>query len=142
MKISEREKKLPRIVQFKKLYISRLIELGKLQIRTDQRDKRDYILNPTVKKVKNKSGVIEMRPITCAECSEEYCNGRTCIDFNYDLYTRITPKDTTKAIVAKVSIENESGGAKKSKKKSKSFDLGKGKKKRNRSKSPIKAKRK
>lgn len=120
----------------------RLIELGKLQIRTEQRDKRDYLLNPAVKKVKNKSGVIEMRPITCVECSEEYCNGRTCIDFNYDLYTRIVPKDTAKAIATKTSIENESGGGKKAKKKSKSFDLGKGKKKRNRSKSPNKPKRK
>lgn len=83
-----------------------------------------------------------MRPITCAECSEEYCNGRTCIDFNYDLYTRIVPKDTTKVIAPKASVENESGGGKKSKKKSKSFDLGKSKKKRNRSKSPTKSKRK
>lgn len=116
--------------------------MGKLQIRTEQRDKREYLLNPVVKKVKNKSGVIEMRPITCAECSEEYCNGRTCIDFNYDLYTRIIPKDTTKLIAAKASMENDTGGSKKAKKKSKSFDLGKGKKKRNRSKSPNKSKRK
>lgn len=111
-----------------------------MQIRTEQRDKRDYMQNPAVKKVKNKSGVIEMRPMTCAECSEEYCNGRTCIDFNYDLYTRIVPKDTAKTITTKASIENESGGGKKAKKKSKSFDLGKGKKKR--SKSPNKSKRK
>lgn len=120
----------------------RLIELGKLQIRTEQRDKREYMLNPAVKKVKNKSGVIEMRPTTCAECSEEYCNGRTCIDFNYDLYTRIIPKDPTKMIAAKVFMDSETSGSKKAKKKSKSFDFGKGKKKRNRSKSPTKSKRK
>lgn len=114
--------------------------MGKLQIRTEQRDKRDYILNPAVRKVKNKSGVIETRAYTCAECSEEYCNGRTCMDFNYDLYTRITPKDpTAKTIVAKASTDNDSGG-KKSKKKSKSLDMEKGgkTKKRNRSKSPNK----
>lgn len=120
----------------------RLIELGKLQIRTEQRDKREYLLNPTVKKVKNKSGVVEMRPITCAECSEEYCNGRTCLDFNYDLYTRITPKDTTKIVAAKASTDIDTANGKKAKKKSKSFDLGKSKKKRNRSKSPTKPKRK
>lgn len=114
--------------------------MGKLQIRTEQRDKRDYILNPPIRKVKNKSGVIETRAITCVECSEEFCNGRTCMDFNYDLYTRIIPKDPTanKAIAAKASTEIESGG-KKSKKKSKSLDMDKsGKKKRNRSKSPNK----
>lgn len=122
--------------------IHRLIELGKLQIRTEQRDKREYITNPAIKKVKNKSGVIEMRPVTCAECSEEYCNGRTCIDFNYDLYTRVTPKDPTKSIVAKASTDNDVSASKKTKKKSKSFDLGKGKKKRNRSKSPNKSKKK
>lgn len=116
--------------------------MGKLQIRTEQRDKREYITNPAVKKVKNKSGVIEMRPITCPECSEEYCNGRTCADFNYDLYTRVVPKDTTKTIITKTSTDNEGGGGgKKAKKKSKSFDLGRGKKKRNRSKSPTKSKR-
>lgn len=95
-----------------------------------------------MKKVKNKSGVVEMRPITCAECSEEYCNGRTCLDFNYDLYTRITPKDTTKIVAAKASTDTDTANGKKAKKKSKSFDLGKTKKKRNRSKSPTKPKRK
>lgn len=81
-----------------------------------------------------------MRPITCAECSEEYCNGRTCLDFNYDLYTRITPKDPAKTAAIKTSTENDASSGKKAKKKSKSFDLGK--KKRNRSKSPTKSKRK
>lgn len=118
--------------------------MGKLQIKTEQRDKRDYISNPQVRKVKNKSGVVEMRPITCAECSEEYCNGRTCMDFNYDLYTRIIPKDTTKTIIAKTLTDNDTvNSSKKAKKKSKSFDLGRSRsKKRNRSKSLTKSKRK
>lgn len=111
-----------------------MIELGKLQIRTEQRDKREYVTNPVVKKVKNKSGIVEMRPITCAECSEEYCNGRTCIEFNYDLYTRIIPKDTAKNLASKTS-ENENEGAKKAKKpKRKLNSLDSGKKKRDRSK--------
>lgn len=49
--------------------------MGKLQLKTELRDKREYILNAAVRKVKNKSGVIEMRPLTCPECSEEFCNG-------------------------------------------------------------------
>lgn len=111
-----------------------MIELGKLQIRTEQRDKRENISNPVVKKVKNKSGVVEMRPITCTECSEEYCNGRTCIEFNYDLYTRIIPKDTTRILATKTS-ENENDGTKKVKKtKRKLNSLDSGKKKRDRSK--------
>lgn len=124
----------------------RLIELGKLQIRTEQRDKREDVLNPAVRKVKNKSGVVEMRPITCAECSEEYCNGRTCCDFNYDLYTRIVPKDLSKMMAANASKSLGDGAAesgKRKKKKSKSFDLSRTlHKKRNRSKSPVKTKRK
>lgn len=119
-----------------------MIELGKLQIRTEQRDRREYMTNPAIKKVKNKSGVVELRPVTCTECSEEYCNGRTCTEFNYDLYTRIIPKDTAKTIATKPFTDNETSGSKKSKKKAKSFDLGKGRKKQNRSKSPIKSKRK
>lgn len=104
------------------------------------------MLNPAVRKVKNKSGVIETRVYTCADCSEEYCNGRTCMEFNYDLYTRITPKDPSKAAAAAKALEaagggsgSGGGGGKKFKKKSKSLDADKGKsKKRNRSKSPNK----
>lgn len=53
----------------------RLIELGKLQIKTELKDKREYTVNTAVRKVKNKSGVIETRVFTCPECSEEFCNG-------------------------------------------------------------------
>lgn len=125
--------------------LGRLIELGKLQIKTEQRDRRDDVLNPAVRKVKNKSGVIEMRPITCAECGDEYCNGRVCCDFNYDLYTRIVPKDMSKMIAANASksLNDVADGGKRKKKKSKSFDFSKGRsKKRNRSTSPVKTKTK
>lgn len=54
----------------------RLIELGKLQLKTELKDKRDYLVNAAVRKVKNKSGVIETRVFTCPECSEEFCNGK------------------------------------------------------------------
>lgn len=72
-------------------FLVRLIELGKLDLKTSQRDKRDA-LNSGVRKLKNKSGIIEMRAMVCSECGEEYCDGRACNDFNYDLYSRIVPK--------------------------------------------------
>lgn len=69
------------------------MELGKLQLKTEQRDKRELQLTGSqVRKCKNKSGIIETRPLTCAECSEEFCNGRSCCDFSYDLYTRVVPR--------------------------------------------------
>lgn len=64
----------------------RLIEMGKLQLKTELRDKREYTLNAAVRKVKNKSGVIEMRPFTCPECSEEFCNGNQRISKYLYLY--------------------------------------------------------
>uniref|UniRef100_A0A182QJK0 Uncharacterized protein n=1 Tax=Anopheles farauti TaxID=69004 RepID=A0A182QJK0_9DIPT len=73
-------------------YFSKLVELGKLQIKTIQRDKRENLLASSLRKVKNRSGIIESRVFTCNECMEEFCNGKTCADFNYDLYTRIVPK--------------------------------------------------
>ncbi|XP_050079059.1 uncharacterized protein LOC126565892 [Anopheles maculipalpis] len=73
-------------------YFSKLVELGKLQIKTIQRDKRENLLATSVRKVKNRSGIIESRVFTCNECMEEFCNGKTCADFNYDLYTRVVPK--------------------------------------------------
>ncbi|XP_052865831.1 keratin, type II cytoskeletal 1 [Anopheles cruzii] len=73
-------------------YFSKLVELGKLQIKTIQRDKRENLLATSIRKVKNRSGIIESRVFTCNECLEEFCNGKTCADFNYDLYTRIVPK--------------------------------------------------
>ncbi|XP_058123982.1 keratin, type II cytoskeletal 1 [Anopheles ziemanni] len=73
-------------------YFSKLVELGKLQIKTIQRDKRENLLATSLRKVKNRSGIIESRVFTCNECMEEFCNGKTCADFNYDLYTRIVPK--------------------------------------------------
>lgn len=68
--------------------------MGKLQIKTELRDKREYIINAAIRKVKNKSGVMETRVFTCSECSEEYCMSRNCLDFSYDLYTRVVPKIT------------------------------------------------
>lgn len=71
--------------------LGRLIELGKLDLKTSQRDKREALASG-VRKIKNKSGIIETRAALCAECGEEYCDGRACLDFNYDLYVRVVPK--------------------------------------------------
>lgn len=70
----------------------RLVELGKLQIKTEIREKRELIQNPFSKKVKNRSGIVETRIITCNDCLEEFCNGNYCNDFNYDLYLRVPVK--------------------------------------------------
>ncbi|XP_055857166.1 uncharacterized protein LOC129920038 [Episyrphus balteatus] len=73
-------------------YFSRLVEMGKLQLKTEARDKREFTLNNGIKKIKNKSGVIVTRLLTCPECGEELCYGRTCMDFNYDLFVRVELK--------------------------------------------------
>lgn len=83
------------------------LKLGKLQIKTEQRDKRENLfssslfgttnltqnqaslLATSVRKVKNRSGLIEKRPVTCLECSEEFCFNRGCGDCSYDLFVRV-----------------------------------------------------
>lgn len=89
----------------------RLIELGKLQIKTELRDKREYMLNSAIRKVKNKSGVMETRVFTCSECSEEYCMNRNCLDYNYDLYSRVVPL-LTQSNIANVEITTGKSGSK------------------------------
>lgn len=99
-------------------YFSRMVEMGKLQLKTEQRDRREFMLNNGIKKMKNKSGIVETRLQTCIECSEELCcgmitylfilyiysflktknifllffKGQTCTEFSYDLFLRIEPK--------------------------------------------------
>lgn len=57
-------------------YFSRLVEMGKLQLKSEIRDKKENQLNPEIKKIKNKSGIVETRLIACPECGEELCNGK------------------------------------------------------------------
>lgn len=63
-----------------------------MQIKTEIREKRELIQNPFSKKVKNRSGIVETRIITCNDCLEEFCNGNYCNDFNYDGYLRVPVK--------------------------------------------------
>lgn len=73
-------------------YFSRLVEMGKLQLKTRARDRKEALLNPHIKKIKNKSGIIETRIQTCSECGEEMCNGKSCSEFSYEMFARVEPK--------------------------------------------------
>ncbi|KAH8411126.1 hypothetical protein KR222_003842 [Zaprionus bogoriensis] len=73
-------------------YFSRMVEMGKLELKTEARDRREFALNNCIKKIKNKSGIVETRVITCESCGEEMCWGKSCGDFNYDLYIRVEAK--------------------------------------------------
>lgn len=73
-------------------YFDRLIEMGKLQIKTEALDKKVNAPVNTTRKFKNKAGVVETRITTCGECSEEFCMGQSCAEFNYDLFARIPIK--------------------------------------------------
>ncbi|XP_059619984.1 uncharacterized protein LOC132263973 [Phlebotomus argentipes] len=88
-------------------FFSRLVELGKLQLRTEGRDKRDNVLAASQRRTKNRNGVVETRIFSCADCLEEFCNGRGCADFNYDFYTR-TPAS---ALPRPVEPPKKSGNA-------------------------------
>lgn len=56
--------------------VCRLIELRKSELRTKARDKREFSKNTMIRKTKNRSGVTEMRIVSCSECGEEYCDGK------------------------------------------------------------------
>lgn len=56
--------------------VFRLIELGKSELKTKAKDKREFSKNPMIRKTKNRSGVTETRIVSCAECGEEYCDGQ------------------------------------------------------------------
>ncbi|KAG8337585.1 arginine/serine-rich coiled-coil protein 2 [Homalodisca vitripennis] len=62
---------------------SRLVELGKLRLQTEERERKvndsDFL-----RKMKNRAGVLETRLISCIECGEEFCSGELCTDFMYE----------------------------------------------------------
>ncbi|XP_054731689.1 uncharacterized protein LOC129240149 [Anastrepha obliqua] len=73
-------------------YFSRMTEMAKMQLKTEMRDRREFMLNNCVKKTKNKSGIVETKLAVCTECGQEMCCGKACTDFNYDLFQRVEPK--------------------------------------------------
>ncbi|XP_013190608.1 uncharacterized protein LOC106134994 [Amyelois transitella] len=96
-------------------YFNRLIELRKAEIRTRARDKREMTKNTMIRKTKNRSGVTETRILTCAECGEEFCNGKMCAITNYDMFARL--KIEVEAKSSKQSAPAQSGGKQKKLKK-------------------------
>ncbi|KAH8258626.1 hypothetical protein KR038_002229 [Drosophila bunnanda] len=114
-------------------YFSRMVEMGKLELKTEARDRREFALNNCVKKIKNKSGIVETRLMTCEACGEEMCcgttiwsfstlilyiyysfSGKTCGDFNYDLYIRVEPRVVKPKPAALSSNKAKLNGRKKS----------------------------
>lgn len=55
------------------------MELGKLENKSRGAEKRQFQMDPQVRKIKNKAGVVEMRTVCCAECGEDFCNGMSHI---------------------------------------------------------------
>lgn len=53
----------------------RLVELAKLRNRTRAQEKRQFELDPMIRKTKNKAGIIESRVVSCGECGDDFCNG-------------------------------------------------------------------
>nr|XP_022910832.1 uncharacterized protein LOC111421867 [Onthophagus taurus]XP_022910833.1 uncharacterized protein LOC111421867 [Onthophagus taurus] len=68
-------------------YFSKIVELGKAEMRTVARDKRIFAQDSLVRKSKNKSGVVEQRIVSCSECGEEYCTGKLNNKIKFNLYT-------------------------------------------------------
>ncbi|XP_075162126.1 uncharacterized protein LOC142234825 [Haematobia irritans] len=94
-------------------FFSRMVEMGKLQLKTEQRDRREFMLNNCVKKLKNKSGIVETRLQTCIECGEEMCYAKACTEFNYDLFARVEPKLPKPKPVVNASNKGKINGRKK-----------------------------
>ncbi|XP_022218316.1 uncharacterized protein LOC111071339 [Drosophila obscura] len=95
-------------------YFSRMVEMGKLELKTEARDRREFALNSCVKKIKNKSGIVETRLMTCESCGEEMCCGKSCGDFNYDLYIRVEARVVKPKPVAMIANKTKLNGRKKS----------------------------
>lgn len=91
-------------------YFNRLIELGKSELKTKAKDKREYAKNTMVRKTKNRAGVTETRIVSCSECGEEYCNGKMCAIINYDMFARLKVEVETKA--SRVQLPQPQGAGK------------------------------
>ncbi|KAK9502759.1 hypothetical protein O3M35_011469 [Rhynocoris fuscipes] len=74
-------------------YFSRLVELGKLQIATQEKEKK----NPDssfMRKMKNRAGVVETRYISCPECGDDFCQTETCTLLQYENFRREPVQET------------------------------------------------
>ncbi|XP_075225797.1 uncharacterized protein LOC142326951 [Lycorma delicatula] len=71
-------------------FFSRLVELGKLRLQTEEREKR-VSTTEFIRRMKSRSGVMETRVVSCTECHEEFCMGETCGEFMYEAFIREDP---------------------------------------------------
>ncbi|KAJ8924857.1 hypothetical protein NQ315_001012 [Exocentrus adspersus] len=114
-------------------FFSRLVELGKLQNKSRAQEKKQYQQDPQIKKIKNKAGVVEMRVVSCTECGEDFCNGKSCSQMGYDSFARLPeiPQVSQKVL----SPESGNKTKRKTKRRSRSKTKSKSKKKSGGSKS-------
>ncbi|CAK9822964.1 hypothetical protein ANTRET_LOCUS1393 [Anthophora retusa] len=82
---------------------SRLVEMGKLEVKTIAKERRSTI--SPIRRSKNRAGIIESSVKICIECGEEYCFGEFCGDVLYDLYVRVDV--TIEQPKVKVSADTE-----------------------------------
>ncbi|KAF5269973.1 hypothetical protein FQR65_LT05772 [Abscondita terminalis] len=122
-------------------FFSRLVELGKSELKTVTSDKRSFALDPQIRKTKNKAGVIEMRVVSCKECGEDFCNGKACTKFSYDYFTRVPEVPVTLPTKPTSTVDFMKEKKKKKKVKHRSRSKSKSKQK-NRKKSKAKSKNK
>ncbi|KAH1008965.1 hypothetical protein HUJ05_009452 [Dendroctonus ponderosae] len=127
-------------------YFSRLVELGKLENKSRAAEKRQFQLDPQIRRSKNKAGVVETRIVSCMECGEDFCNGnveaatfsggKTCSQSGYDQFAR---QPEVAAAAQKITSPIPGDKTKKKLKKRKSRSRSKTKKKGvGKSKSPNK----
>lgn len=69
------------------VWLSRLVELGKLELATSQKEKK-VPLSTFFRKMKNRTGVGETRFISCADCGEDFCQGEVCNLLQYENFKR------------------------------------------------------
>lgn len=62
--------------------------MGKLQHRTWAKERRTPI--NSIKRNKNRAGIVESSVKICGECGEEFCSGESCGDILYDSFIRVT----------------------------------------------------
>jgi hypothetical protein len=75
------------VFNYRTLFFFRLIELGKLRISTEEKEKK-VPDSEFLRKMKNKAGIIEKRFTSCRECGEEFCQQEACTLFTYDNFRR------------------------------------------------------
>lgn len=53
-----------------------MVELGKQEVKTQEKEKQSLAFDSQIRRSKNKAGVVEMKVLSCLECGEDFCNGK------------------------------------------------------------------